>query len=351
MRAIRTVDSDAHVIETAATFEYMAEADRKFAPIVVTQTSGDVRMGNSGGVHKEHWLIDNTIHPKDRLVDTGTPDGASDMSKIDHRLKHMDELEIDVQVLYPTMFLRAMTERAHVATAMAQSYNRWLADIWKKGNGRLRWVAIAPLLAMDKVRDELAWCKEHGACGVILNALEFDMQLSNPYFFPLFEAAQELDLALCFHAGNNSLTIHDFFIADPFSKFKLAVVGAFHNLVMQGIPGMFPKVRWGFVEVSAQWIPYVLKDLGHRLKRAGKRLPPNPLKTLNMYVACEVNDDLATILPYAGEDNLVIGTDYGHSDTSAEIQALRLLKTEGKIPPSVIDKILGDNARALYGLN
>jgi predicted TIM-barrel fold metal-dependent hydrolase len=56
------------------------------------------------------------------------------------------------------------------------------------------------------------------------------------------------------------------------------------------------------------------------------------------------------ILPYAGEDNLVIGTDYGHSDSSTEIEALRLLKQDGKVPARVIDKILGDNPRALYGL-
>jgi predicted TIM-barrel fold metal-dependent hydrolase len=97
-------------------------------------------------------------------------------------------------------------------------------------------------------------------------------------------------------------------------------------------------------------VPYVLKDLGHRLKRAGKRLPPDPLKALNFYVACEVNDDLPMILPYSGEDNLVIGTDYGHSDSSTEIEALRLLKQDGKVPARVIDKILGDNPKALYGL-
>jgi hypothetical protein len=47
----------------------------------------------------------------------------------------------------------------------------------------------------------------------------------------------------------------------------------------------------------------------------------------------------------------VIGTDYGHADTSSQIEALRLLKTEGKVAPSVVDRILDANARALYGLN
>jgi predicted TIM-barrel fold metal-dependent hydrolase len=348
---MRTIDADAHVIETPRTFDFLDEAYRKFAPIVVTQTSGPARKNNSGGVHKEHWLIDNTAIPKDKLVDDATPDEARDMTDVARRLKHMDELEIDVQVLYPTMFLRPLTMRPNIALALAKSYNRWLAEIWAKGEGRLRWVAIPPLLTMDKVRDELAWAKDHGACGVFLNSLEFDKQLSNPYFFPLYEAAQELDMPLCLHAGINSFTVHDFFIDDAFSKFKLSILGAFHTLVMNGIPQMFPKARWGFIEVSAQWVPYVLKDLGHRLKRAGKRLPADPLKALNFYVACEVNDDLPMILPYAGEDNLVIGTDYGHSDSSTEIEALRMMKNDGKVPPHVIEKILGDNPKRLYGLS
>jgi predicted TIM-barrel fold metal-dependent hydrolase len=121
-------------------------------------------------------------------------------------------------------------------------------------------------------------------------------------------------------------------------------------LVMDGIPAMFPKLRWAFVEVSAEWIPYMLNDLALRFKRRGKRLPASPLAANNMYVACQVTDDLPTILRVAGEDNLVVGTDYGHHDTSTEIEALRLLKSGGKVPPAVVDKILGDNAYRLYGL-
>ena len=44
-------------------------------------------------------------------------------------------------------------------------------------------------------------------------------------------------------------------------------------------------------------------------------------------------------------------TDYGHADTSAQIEALRILKKEGKVDKTVIDRILDANARALYGLN
>jgi hypothetical protein len=67
-------------------------------------------------------------------------------------------------------------------------------------------------------------------------------------------------------------------------------------------------------------------------------------------VACQTNDDLPTVLRYAGPDSLVIGTDYGHADTSAEIEVMRNLRCQGSIEPAVIDKILCDNPRALYGL-
>ena len=51
-----------------------------------------------------------------------------------------------------------------------------------------------------------------------------------------------------------------------FSKFKLVIVGAFHNMIMDGIPERFPKLKVAFLEAGAQWLPYVLNDLGKRYK-------------------------------------------------------------------------------------
>jgi hypothetical protein len=118
---------------------------------------------------------------------------------------------------------------------------------------------------------------------------------------------------------------------------------------MDEIPKKFPKLRWGFIEVSAQWLPYAYNDLDLRFKRKDRTFPADPLKANNMYVACQCTDDLAYILKQGGADNLVI--DYGHADTSAQIEALRILKKEGKVDKTVIDRILDANARALYGLN
>jgi predicted TIM-barrel fold metal-dependent hydrolase len=235
--------------------------------------------------------------------------------------------------------------------ALYRSYNRWLAEIWKKAPERLRWVVAPPLLNMEQAFAELRFGKENGACGVFVCGLEAERRLSDTYFFSLYEEASRLDLPICVHSGNASFAVHDFFIHDSgFSKFKLAVVGAFHTVIFDQIPERFPKLKFGFIEVSAQWIPYVVRDLGRRFKRRGRQLSENLLRDNRIYVACETTDDLGYVVQYAGEENLVIGSDYGHADTSAEIEALRRLREEGKVSASAVRKILDDNPRALYGL-
>ena len=65
------------------------------------------------------------------------------MRDIEGRLRHMDDLGVDVQVLYPTtMALGQISPRPEVDVAMSRSYNRWLGDVWRQGHGRLRWIAV-----------------------------------------------------------------------------------------------------------------------------------------------------------------------------------------------------------------
>lgn len=347
-----TVDSDAHVLETPATWAFLGEAERRFAPLIVRQVHGHEVLGNQGNIQHDYWMIEGRTHGKDRNVGLEATRESREMEDVGARLSHMDELGIDIQVLYPTLFLRPVAKDFQLEYALVRSYNRWLADIWRKGEGRLRWVAAPPLLSLEKARDELRFCKDNGACGIFLRGLECERNIADPYFFPLYDLAQELDLAVCIHSANGSFTHHEFFTPDTsFTKFKLAVVGAFHSLLEKKVPSKFPAVRWGFVEVSAQWVPYVVNDLQDRFRRNGEPFFEHALAENNMYVACEVTDDLDYVLRYAGPDNLLIGTDYGHHDPSSEINALRLLKEDRRLPDGVADRILDDNPRRLYGLD
>jgi predicted TIM-barrel fold metal-dependent hydrolase len=348
------IDSDAHVIECRDTFRYIEPENKKFRPLIVTQDvelDDATMLANNGGAQKQFWVIDGRLQPMEGNIGSNTSAESREMRSVTARLEHMDELNIDVQVLYPTVFLRAWTQDPECEAVLCRSYNRWLADIWSKAPTRLRWVVMPPLLSMEETKKELRFAKENGACGVFMRGIEVDRRLDNPYFFPLYKLAEELDLPICFHSGCNSFDMRELYQTESgFGKSKLPVVSAFHSLLIGDVPKLFPKLRWGFVEVSAQWIPYVLNDLAIRFRRKGKRLSPTAMADNNMFVACQVTDDLEYVLKYAGEGQLVVGTDYGHADTSAEIEALRKVKDGGKVPAAVADKILNANARALYGI-
>jgi predicted TIM-barrel fold metal-dependent hydrolase len=217
-------------------------------------------------------------------------------------------------------------------------------------------VAKPPLRLLEKepaaVRHELNWAKNNGACGIFMRGLECERALGAPYFYPLWEISGDLDLAVCIHSANGSFLHHDFFAEDTtFTKFKLTIVGAFHTLLEKEIPRRFPNVRWGFVEASAQWVPYVLNDLSDRFRRQGRSFPADALGKNNLWVACENTDDLLYVLGHAGEDSLMIGTDYGHHDPSTELNAIHLLRNDKRIAPAAISKILETNPRKFYGLN
>lgn len=336
------IDADAHVIESESAWEYLLESERWFRPRIVQAAGSDPAV--------DYWYIDGRLMPRSN-VERKLPENARDMSDLSLRIQHMDELNIDVQVIYPTIFIFPTARRPEVDLGICRSYNRWMSDIVARAPQRFRWVVVPPLLNMDRVAEELKYGKEHGACGVYMRGLEADRRLSDAYFYPLYDIASRLDLPVCVHSANGSIVSHDFFLDEPgFCKFKLAVVGAFHSLINDGIPERFPKLRIGIIEVSAQWLPYAIHDLARRHARRGKQLSDQLLKDKHVYVTCQTDDDLDYLVGYAGEDNLVIGTDYGHSDNASEIEALRKIRGEGKVAGRVIDKILDDNARALYAL-
>ncbi|MEE8140430.1 MAG: amidohydrolase family protein, partial [Alphaproteobacteria bacterium] len=190
------IDADAHVVECEKTFEYLDPEFQDYKPRVMVQKTEDVVvLDNEGLAQREYWVIDGRFQPKEANVGHNTSKESREMADIDGRLKHMDELGVDVQVLYPTLFLRPITTDPTAELAFCRAYNRWLADIWKAAPDRLRWTAMLPFYSMDKVEDELRSAKANGACGVFMRGLECDRRLDNPYFFPVYELAQELDLA------------------------------------------------------------------------------------------------------------------------------------------------------------
>ncbi len=340
------IDADAHVLETEETWEFMDGADRKYRPEIVGSTNGS-------GSGDEYWLVDGTLRLKSRNVGKDTPLESRELRDVAVRLKHMDELKVDIQVIFPTIFIIPLTPRPEIELALCRSYNRWMGECWKQSDNRLRWVAVVPLLSTDQVYEEARQAKENGAVGIYMRGSEGERLLNDPFFYPVYDAAGRLDMPVCIHASNGSSVLHDYYKYEPvaFSKFKLVVVGAFHTIIAGGIPERFPKLKLGFLEVSAQWLPYALTDLYKRpyLKEQGFNRNELLAKS-RIWVGCETTDDLPYVIDNAGEDNLVVGTDYGHADSATELLAIDGVANDPRLSPEVKAKICGGNARALYNL-
>jgi hypothetical protein len=67
----------------------------------------------------------------------------------------MDELGVSHHVIYPTLFLNEVSRRPELEVALCESYNRWLADRCAESEGRLQWVAVAPLSSIPDARRQL----------------------------------------------------------------------------------------------------------------------------------------------------------------------------------------------------
>ena len=133
-----------------------------------------------------------------------------------------------------------------------------------------------------------------------------------------------------------------------FAEFRIPTVIHVYRLMMSECRKQFPKLRWAFVEASAQWVPWFVKEATRRTGTKG--FPKLPFKEFNIYITTETNDDFDYVLRYAGEDNVVIGTDYGHTDASSEVDAIDIFRANQEVTDPVKKKILDDNPRRLYGL-
>lgn len=355
------VDADTHVIESEAMWEFFDEelADRK--PALVPYRDPVARN------LRTFWVIDGRLVPKplgvggqllatpplDEQQRTAKDWRVRELSDLESRLADADQMGVDIQVIYPTIFIAYLTDDVALEVALARSYNRFMADVWSRGRDRLRWVIVPPLRNLDRTIEELHFGKEHGAVGVMFRGVEKDRSLADPYFFPVYEEASRLDLPICVHTGPGcpALTeIVDTRLSSVFPAVRMLLVWAFYDLVANKVPERFPELRIGFIEANSSWVPFLAHFLHRRTKRGRAAYGPSMFHDYRLYVACEADEDLPYLLTYIGEDNMISGSDYGHQDQSTEPDLVHILRARADVPTPVMDKILSDNPRRFYGL-
>lgn len=351
------IDADTHVDECDETWTKLDGTPyAKYIPVTTTMPTDEAIRAGFNHVNMRCWVVEGRLQNRAIRDDVNHPPRVfRELEDVPGRLKHMDEMGVDVQVIFPTFFIRYNTQNAEAEWALTTTYNRWLAEKCANTGGRLRWAAMLPLLSPDKAVEELRWAKEHGACGIFKRGFDLGRYVSDPHFFPVYEEASALDIPLCIHTGHPL----------PGTEWDrgFPIMHAFSALVTAGIPQRFPKLRFGLIEAGASWIPYTVSQLGANRRAALRgqqtRIPdlydlePDLFRKNRLYVAIDPIDDIRSILQFGTEDHLMIGTDYSHTDISANLSALDEVRDwaeQGRITSAQAEKILLTNAKEFYGL-
>ncbi len=349
------VDADTHVDESEDTWKRLEGAKAKYAPLTVAPPPGVRAPSGPNTFGSRWWLVDGRLQARAIRDDVHhSPRPRRELEDVPGRLQQMDEMGVDVQVIFPTFFIRYAAGDPEAELALTTCYNRWIAEKCAPTGGRLRWAAVLPWLQIDEAVKELRWAKAHGACGVFKRGFDLEKPAGDRYFFPLYGEAAALDLPICIHTGH-PLPGHEWDRGFP-------IMAAAMALVTSGVPDTFPGLRFGCIEAGASWIPYTIAQLETQQRAAEQRgtmrrlsidLMHDLFRANRLFVTIDPVDDIEYLLRFGTEDNLMIGTDYSHSDPSADIGALAEVKRwaeQGRISKEVACKILEKNPQRFYGL-
>jgi predicted TIM-barrel fold metal-dependent hydrolase len=264
----------------------------------------------------------------------------------------MDEIGVQTQVCHQTFWIEQVSEEQEVERALCRSWNRWVADIWSRGQNRLRWTCVVPTLDLDASIKEAIFARQNGAVGICMRPVEGERFVTDGYFQPLFEAAQDLNLPIIIHVGNANPDLQSFLSqvgGGGFGMFRIPMVLSAFAIIMGSMQDRFPRLRWGIVEASASWMPWVAGEVQHR-RRIGRGtvVEGNIFKHANVYVTCENHDDIPYLIEQGFGESLVIGTDFGHADMSSDLNALTKLRFNEDVSLEARERILNSNAMALY---
>jgi predicted TIM-barrel fold metal-dependent hydrolase len=374
------IDSDTHVLETDDTWSYLEPSERHYEPLTVAYESAPNPDAEVLGetVGQWMWLVGDAWtrrHPTNGLpkgIGKDFGHGKTDLTDVPARLADMDALGVDAQILISTFFIGIEVEHPLAEAALMRSWNRWVADRTAGARDRLKWVLMPPTRLMDRALAELEFGAANGAVGVMMKGMEHGIYLDDPYFYPLYEKAQDLGLTICVHLGTATRRVNQQPIGTLFTSVGglmdhcAALAKGFWSVMASDLHQRFPRLAFTFVEGGATWVPGVFQQHQRLLSTSARsgwvptangtglvvdRLNGAELMAeRNLFVTVESDEDLPYLSSLLGSDNLLFGTDYGHNDVGSDPLGHSTILTNPYLDPATATAIVDTNGRQLYNI-
>jgi predicted TIM-barrel fold metal-dependent hydrolase len=281
--------------------------------------------------------------------------------EVDFTMKEMKAIGIDVQVVFPTALLAlGMHPDPVIETQMAWAYSRWLTEEILPHSPGMRTLLYLPMNQPEACVKFVEKFGGHpGVVGFMVASGRYRAVHDNAYM-PLYRVIEETGLPLSFHAiyhqqerifegMNRFIGVH----ALGFILYNLVHIT---NMVVNGIPERFPKLKLLWIEGGVAWIPFLMQRLDNEyLMRSSeapllKKMPSDYMREMYYTTQPIESNDLEAMKQsfrmINAESQLLFSSDYPHWDFNlpSTIWDLPFLTETAK------RRILGGNAWDLFKL-
>ena len=294
------------------------------------------------------------------------------------RIRLMDELGIDAQVLYPNSIglggqnLWNSIEDKTLVRLCVEVYNDALAEVQAESGNRLLPMPIMPAWDIAACVREAQRCADMGYRGVNMTADPQDSgspDLGDPAWDPFWEVCAGLNLPVHFHIGASQTSLTYFGTTywpsqDNYVKPAIGGASLFQNnsrlLLNSAYSGMFdrhPDLKMVSVESGIGWVPFMLEAMDYELeenapKWFGKlRKRPSEYFRDNWYATFWFETgrgDLQHLIDAVGEDNVMFETDFPHPTCLHPDPVGVMRERTASLRPETRRKVMGENAATLY---
>ncbi len=286
------------------------------------------------------------------------------------RVAELDREGIDVAALYPSLglLLGGIREPEH-AVAACRAYNDWLAGFCKASPGRLVGVAALPMQDPEgAVAEARRAIEELGMRGVFVRPNPYNGRpLHDPAFDPLWATLEGLGAPAGLHPSGTTEVMGaantfkplwgpEFVYVGKPMHFMVDVVMTLSMLMGTGVLERFPGLKVVALEAGGGWLPHWVDKMDHWFEVVHyqvKHLSLKPSEYIRRQVWTSFDPDertLPAVVQALGADRLIWATDFPHMDVTAPSLTAELYEHIASLDEAAREKVLGQNARELYGL-
>lgn len=357
-------DTDSHVIESEATWQYLDSKFTSRRPVPVTVPSDTSFLD-----WNTFWVIDRQVRhfgatPIDGNVMAARKSysaGVQQLTDVKGRVEAMDRMRVGKQLVHPSFTLSTLTEDPELEAALFASYNTFLANACAQSNGRIFFNAVVPYRSPDVAVAELRRLSGmEGIASVLVRGIEWDKPLDHPSHYPVFAEAERLGLPMVVHLGVGSPSMYRMFegMTHPVGEEKtfypphsrrllstLTVQYAFYNLMEGSLIEDFPKLKWVFLEGGGcTWMVGAVRTI----QRSGKANVLDHFEQGRVLVGCEPDDDIPYAADVIGENALLVSSDMPHFDEAAHDSIADEYEGRGDLPAPLLAKMFAENAERAF---